>query len=171
MGIVTRAGLSRGTRTPSRQTSRAATSTSTPGRTLPLTEHSGGISACLVQRHSSPTEQLPSKRREQEGSSLLSLWTLSSVMSVDARVRHELVFTPTRGPISANDLLAYSSVVSTGDSIIITVDFHYNAPYVGALIFHDHGKRTENKEMAFGNGKMQFQTENHGKQLFSREKQ
>ena len=37
-------------------------------------------------------------------------------------------------------------------------------PYLGALIFRDHGKRTENTEMAFGNGKCNFKrkiTENH----------
>ena len=36
--------------------------------------------------------------------------------------------------------------------------------HVGALIFRDHGKRTENTEMAFGNGKCNFKrkiTENH----------
>ena len=35
---------------------------------------------------------------------------------------------------------------------------------IGALIFRDHGKRTENTEMAFGNGKCNFKrkiTENH----------
>ena len=35
---------------------------------------------------------------------------------------------------------------------------------LGALIFRDHGKRTENTEMAFGNGKCNFKrkiTENH----------
>ena len=35
---------------------------------------------------------------------------------------------------------------------------------LGSLIFRDHGKRTENTEMAFGNGKCNFKqkiTENH----------
>ena len=39
-----------------------------------------------------------------------------------------------------------------------------SVPIVGALIFRDHGKRTENTEMAFGNGKCNFKrkiTENH----------
>jgi hypothetical protein len=30
------------------------------------------------------------------------------------------------------------------------------AVFLGALIFRDHGKRTENTEMAFGNGKCNF---------------
>ena len=86
------------------------------GKKLLMTELFGHTSAGNALKS---TEQLRSWQRKRGGNSAPLLWIHSHAAFVAARVGHKLVFIPTYEPTSANDLSAYSSVVSTGESIII----------------------------------------------------
>ena len=118
-GIATREDPSRGTRTLWRWTSRAPTLTWTLGKQLPVTELFGHTSAHKARKTLKSTEQLRSWQRKRGGNSTPLLWIHSYAASVAAHLCHELVFIPTWGSTSANDLSAYSSVVSTGESTYV----------------------------------------------------